>query len=80
MSIRFLVILFFMANVSQSQTYLTRQLMRSRLLLLGFTVTDAPSYTNRYDPATKTIYAAFTWGAGSASRLALDTLKYLRPQ
>ena len=46
----------------------------------GFTVLDAPGYTNRYDPATKKIYAAFTWGAGPASRLALDTLTYLRPR
>ena len=46
----------------------------------GFTIIDAPGYTNRYDPATKTFYAAFTWGAGPASRLALDTLIYLRPR
>ncbi len=46
----------------------------------GFTVIDAPGYVNRYDAATKTIYAAFTWGAGPSSRLALDTLKYLRPR
>ncbi len=46
----------------------------------GFTLLDAPGYTNRYDPATKKIYAAFTWGAGPASRLALDTLTYLRPR
>ncbi len=38
------------------------------------------SYQSRYDPATKTFYAQFTWGAGLASRLATDTLVYLRPR
>ncbi len=46
----------------------------------GFVVMDAPGYSNRYDPITKTIYAAFTWGAGTSSRLAVDTLIYLRPR
>lgn len=46
----------------------------------GFTIGNAPGYISRYDPANKTIYAAFTWGAGPAARLALDTLKYLRPR
>lgn len=38
------------------------------------------TYKSRYDPATKTFYAQFTWGAGLASRLATDTLVYLRPR
>ena len=35
---------------------------------------------NYYDPATKTFYLDFTWGAGVASRRATVTLKYLRPR
>lgn len=37
---------------------------------------DAPGYPNRYDPATKTFYVSFTWGAGPTARLATDTLVY----
>ena len=44
------------------------------------TVIDAPGYTNKYDPASRTFYAAYTWGAGPTSRLILDTLTYLRPR
>lgn len=35
-----------------------------------------PDYTNRYDPATRTFYISFTWGAGPLSRLCTDTLTY----
>lgn len=41
---------------------------------------NAPGYTSRYDPATKTFYISFTWGAGPAARLSTDTLTYLRPR
>jgi len=41
---------------------------------------NAPGYNSRYDPTTKTFYVSFTWGAGPASRLAIDTLKYLGPR
>lgn len=41
---------------------------------------NAPGYSSRYDPDTKTFYISFTWGAGPASRLATDTLTYLRPR
>lgn len=39
---------------------------------------NAPGYTSRYDPATKTFFISFTWGAGPAARLSTDTLTYLR--
>jgi hypothetical protein len=42
--------------------------------------TNAPGYDSRYDPATKTFYISFTWGGGPLSRLATDTLTYLRPR
>lgn len=41
---------------------------------------NAPGYDSRYDPDTKTFYISFTWGGGPASRLATDTLTYLRPR
>lgn len=42
--------------------------------------TNAPGYTSRYDPDTRTFYISFTWGAGPAARLATDTLTYNRPR
>lgn len=39
-----------------------------------------PAYDQHYDPATKTFYIQFTWGAGPASRLHTDTLIYKRPK
>ena len=44
----------------------------------GAVITADPTYDNRYDPATKTFYIQFYWGAGPGSRLHTDTLKYLR--
>ena len=41
---------------------------------------NAPNYDSRYDPATKTFYVSFTWGAGPAARLATDTLTYTGPR
>lgn len=41
---------------------------------------NAPGYNSRYDPATKTFYFAFTWGAGPSSRMAIDTLVYQGPR
>lgn len=40
--------------------------------------TNAPGYNSKYDPATKTFYVSFTWGAGPAARLSTDTLTFLR--
>lgn len=40
-------------------------------------VTAAANY---YDPATKTFYLDFTWGAGVGSRRATVKLEYLRPR
>jgi len=40
-----------------------------------------PGVANRYDPATKTIYAAYTWTpAGAGTRERYDTLTYIRPR
>lgn len=40
-----------------------------------------PGVTNRYDPATKTFYVAYTWTpAGSGTREKYDTLIYVRPR
>ena len=39
---------------------------------------NAPGYDSRYDPASKTFYISFSWGAGPAARLATDTLTYVR--
>lgn len=41
---------------------------------------NAPAYNSRYDASTKTFYISFTWGAGPASRLAIDTLTYVKPR
>lgn len=44
-------------------------------------IMNAPGYTSKYDPATKTFYAYGTWSAaGVTSRLMADTLVYLRPR
>jgi hypothetical protein len=42
--------------------------------------TNYPGYNNHYDPATKTFYLGFTWGAGPAARAAFDTMVYVRPR
>ncbi len=42
----------------------------------GMKQTD--TYNHRYDPATKTIYFQFTYGAGPASRLFTDTATFVR--
>jgi len=39
-----------------------------------------PAYDNRYDPATKTFYLSFKWGASPAGRAATDTLTYVSPR
>jgi hypothetical protein len=39
-----------------------------------------PNYDNRYDPATKTFYLSFKWGASPASRMTTDTLTYTGPR
>lgn len=41
---------------------------------------NAPGYTSRYEPSTKTFYISFTWGAGPAARLSTDTLTYVGPR
>lgn len=41
---------------------------------------NLPGYDSRYDPATRTFYLGFTWGAGPSSRVSIDTLEYLRPR
>lgn len=35
-----------------------------------------PGYTSVYNPAKKTFYISYTWGAGPTARLATDTLIY----
>jgi len=40
------------------------------------TLANDPAYDNRYDPATKTFYISFKWGASPISRSATDTLTY----
>jgi hypothetical protein len=42
--------------------------------------TDLIGTTQRYDPATKTLYFEFTYGGGPASRLFTMVAKYLRPR
>jgi hypothetical protein len=42
--------------------------------------TNAPAYDSRYDPATRTFFISFTWGAGPAARLSTDTLVYIGPR
>jgi hypothetical protein len=40
-----------------------------------------PGVTNRYDPATKTFYVAYTWTpAGAGTREKYDTITYVRPR
>jgi hypothetical protein len=39
-----------------------------------------PNYDNRYDPATKTFYLSFKWGASPLSRMTTDTLTYTGPR
>jgi hypothetical protein len=41
---------------------------------------NAPGYDSRYDPASKTFYVSFTWGAGPAARLSTDTLTFTAPR
>lgn len=47
---------------------------------LAVPVANAPGYNSRYEPATKTIYASYTWNAGPTARLIIDTLTYLKPR
>lgn len=52
----------------------------SRAVPLGFpALVPIAGANNRYDPATKTIYAAYQW-AGTPTREKYDTLTYLRPR
>jgi hypothetical protein len=53
-----------------------------RAAALAFpTLVVPPGATNRYDPATKTIYAAYTWTpSGAGTREKYDTLTYIRPR
>jgi len=44
------------------------------------TLGNTPGYDNRYDPATKTFYLSFKWGASPSSRAATDTLTYTGPR
>lgn len=41
---------------------------------------NLPGYDSRYDPATRTFYLGFTWGAGPTARVAIDTMVFLRPR
>ncbi|MBC7828370.1 MAG: DUF1735 domain-containing protein [Chitinophagaceae bacterium] len=41
---------------------------------------NAPGYDSRYDPATRTFFISFTWGAGPAARLSRDTLTFVSPR
>jgi hypothetical protein len=41
---------------------------------------NLPGYDSRYDPATRTFYLGFTWGAGPTSRVSIDTMVFLRPR
>ncbi|MGM9476321.1 DUF1735 domain-containing protein [Pedobacter sp. GSP4] len=41
------------------------------------TLVNDPAYDSRYDPATKTFYISFKWGASPSSRSATDTLTYV---
>ena len=54
----------------------------SRAAALAFPPLVVPSgVTNRYDPATKTFYVAYTWTpAGAGTRERYDTLTYIRPR
>ncbi|WP_197285470.1 DUF1735 domain-containing protein [Pedobacter sp. R20-19] len=44
------------------------------------TLVNDPAYDSRYDPATKTFYISFKWGASPSSRAATDTLTYVSPR
>lgn len=46
----------------------------------GGTLSNNPGYDNRYDPATKTFYISFTWGAGVTARLHTDTIVFVKPR
>lgn len=46
----------------------------------GNVITADPTYDNRYDPATKTFYFRFYWGAGPGSRLQTIAAKYKGPR
>ena len=39
---------------------------------------NAPGYTSRYVPSTKTFYISYSWGAGPTARLATDTLTFIK--
>jgi hypothetical protein len=54
----------------------------SRASALAFPPLVVPAgVINRYDPATKTFYAAYTWTpAGSGTREKYDTITYIRPR
>jgi hypothetical protein len=41
------------------------------------TLVNDPAYDSRYDPATKTFYLSFKWGASPSGRAATDTLTYI---
>lgn len=41
---------------------------------------NLPGYDSRYEPATRTFYIGFTWGAGPSARVAIDTLVFNRPR
>ena len=43
------------------------------------TLRNTPGYDSRFDPATRTIYVGFQWGAAPATRVAVDTLVYKGP-
>jgi len=42
------------------------------------TLTNAPGYNSRYDPATKTFYVSFVWNT-PGTRASTDTLTYVGP-
>ena len=54
----------------------------SQAIPLAFPPLVVPTgVTNRYDPATKTFYVAYTWTpAGSGTREKYDTITYIRPR
>ena len=43
-------------------------------------VYNDPGYQSRYDPASKTFFISFTWGAGPSQRLSTDTLTFAGPR
>jgi len=43
-------------------------------------VVNAPNYDSRYDPASKTFFVSYYWGAGPTNRAATDTLVYNGPR